>query len=164
MDVFSCLMSSRAVCWGVAGGFGGARASAKQKDEAQAMLSAVTIGRTRGFLMVRRQDECQWVQKRFLTDQSIEVSSSISVLIRSRPERAMKSRKAWRTLKHIRLVFLVYLVFTILQRLMAKASSKEANFRAFPNGGPAHRASLEVAACLSHGMISESSFQARANV
>ena len=26
-------------------------ASAKQKDEAQAMLSAVTIGRTRGFLI-----------------------------------------------------------------------------------------------------------------
>src|ERR1700719_1197126 len=72
------------------------------------------------------------------------------------PERALKSRKAGRTLKHIRLFFLVYLVFTILQRLMAKAGSKEANFRAFLNGGPAHRtSSLEVASCLSHGKISE---------
>ena len=80
------------------------------------------------------------------------------------PERALKSRKAGRTLKHIRLLFLVYVVFTILQRLMAKAGSKEANFRAFLNGGPAHRpSSLEVASGLSHGKISESSFQARAN-
>jgi hypothetical protein len=51
-----------------------------------------------------------------------------------------------------------------LQRLIAKAGSKEANFRAFLNGGPAHRpSSLEVASGLSHGKISESSFQARAN-
>ena len=81
-----------------------------------------------------------------------------------RPERALKSRKAWRTLKHIRLLFIVYLVFTILQRLMAKAGSKEANIRAFLNGSPAHGpSSLEVTSCLSHGKISKSSFQARAN-
>jgi hypothetical protein len=51
-----------------------------------------------------------------------------------------------------------------MQRLMAKAASKEANFRAFLYGGPAHGpSSLEVASCLSHGKFSESSFQARAN-
>jgi hypothetical protein len=41
--------------------------------------------------------------------------------------------------------FLVYLVFTILQQLMAKAGSKEANFRAFLNGGPPRRPSSSAA-------------------
>jgi hypothetical protein len=47
---------------------------------------------------------------------------------------------------------------------MPKAGSKEVNFPAFLNGDPAHRpSSLEVASCLSHGKISQSSFQAPAN-